>query len=56
MRPNPPQLSEGVKFGIAAAVFCFAIGFGYELFLGAWLKLVPAWINLPSPIIPNNAE
>lgn len=38
-------LSEGVKFGIAAAVFCFAIGFGYALILGMWIKMVPAWIK-----------
>jgi hypothetical protein len=39
-------LSKGVKFGIAAAVFCFAIGSGYALILGLWVKLVPAWIKL----------
>jgi hypothetical protein len=49
-RPNQPYVhflvSEGVKYGIAAAVFCMFIGFGYNLFLIMWVKVVPALIKV----------
>jgi hypothetical protein len=39
-------VSEGVKFGIAAAVFCCVIGVGYAFFLLMWVKVVPALIKV----------
>lgn len=38
-------VSDGVKYGISSAAFCFCIGSAYGLVLGGWIKVVPAWIK-----------